>query len=303
MFPIFSGLFICLKFGHIEQDDKCTYEQDLVKQFVNETRLNGDPVHYTRALAMLGELQGRLGNLDKAFEALRELETVYDVEAHSAGICKAYGSDRAAQLFGVSSLWCMEQNNANDALRTCQYIINEIMPKMEPRNVHNSAMILYPVIWAMKENGLALEARETFVQFVAERFREHYGEGASTALLPLYEPILMLLDLAGKQSTEVDRYNEYVELALVKDNLCFSKMLNNAMGNLGRAPVAMSAEICLLLAKKMEDGDENKTKLVQNSYDFAREAVELSNKIISHRRHSKKVLMEVEVLAEEMDVL
>ncbi len=43
-FTLFSGLFVLLKFGMIEQDKECTYEQDIVRRFVEETKFHGDPV-------------------------------------------------------------------------------------------------------------------------------------------------------------------------------------------------------------------------------------------------------------------
>mmetsp|Transcript_14864 Transcript_14864/g.20999 ORF Transcript_14864/g.20999 Transcript_14864/m.20999 type:complete len:1620 (-) Transcript_14864:2986-7845(-) len=303
VFPIFSGLFVALKFGQIEQDKECTYEQNLVKKFVHETRLNGDPVHYTRALAMQGEMYGRLGNFEKAFEAHHELERVYNVDEHSAGICKAYGSDRSGQSYGASASWFVQQGKVEEALRTCQYVIDELMPKMEPRNVHNSAIMIYPTIWIMKDNGLALEARENFKRLVVDAFNEHYGEGAFTFCLPVYEPVLMLLDLAGKQDTNVENFDEYVEWALNDENLRFGKVINNSLGNFGRCSDSISAEICLLLAKRIQDPDQ-KIKIVKNGLAVARESVELTETkgmIVSYKQ-VKPVLDELESFARELGI-
>ena len=88
IFPCFSGLFVSLKFGDIEDDDSCTYEKNLVKKFVDQAKLNGDPIHYTRALAMQGETYGRLGEYEKAFASHRELESIYDPDKHSAAFVR-----------------------------------------------------------------------------------------------------------------------------------------------------------------------------------------------------------------------
>ena len=37
-FPIFSGLFVVLKMGAIVDDDECSYEKALIKQFVEQAR-------------------------------------------------------------------------------------------------------------------------------------------------------------------------------------------------------------------------------------------------------------------------
>jgi len=43
-FPVFSGIFSLFKQGEIDQDKECTYEQEIVRLFVAETKLHGDPV-------------------------------------------------------------------------------------------------------------------------------------------------------------------------------------------------------------------------------------------------------------------
>jgi len=278
----------------------------LVKKFVHETRLNGDPVHYTRALAMQGEMYGRLGNFEKAFEAHWELERVYNVDEHSTGICKAYGSDRSGQSYGCSALWYATQGNMKESLRTCRYIISELMPKMEPRNVHNSAIMIYPTLWVLKDLGFALEARENFKKLVVEAFNEHYGAGAFTFCLPVYGPVLMLLDLAGKEGEEVEAFDEYLEWALNEDNLRFGKVINNCLANFGRGSDSISAEICLLVAKRMKDcrDIEKKIILVRHGIAVARESVELteSKGMIASYKQVKPVLDELEKLAGDLGI-
>ena len=40
-FPIFSGLFVLIKANAIVQDSYCSYEQSIVRRFVEETKLVG----------------------------------------------------------------------------------------------------------------------------------------------------------------------------------------------------------------------------------------------------------------------
>ena len=79
-FPIFSGLFVVLKFGAVTQDSEFSYEKNLCKQFVEQARLNNDPVHYGRAVAMEGETLARLGNFEEALETLDVIKSIYDIE-------------------------------------------------------------------------------------------------------------------------------------------------------------------------------------------------------------------------------
>lgn len=277
IFPCFSGLFISLKFGDIKDDENCTYEKDLVKKFVTQAKLNGDPIHYTRALSMQGETYGRLGEYDKAFEAHRKLESIYDPDKHSAGVCKAYGSDRSAQSFSHSTRWKIMIGDPGGALKTCRYIVEVLMPKMEERNVHNSCMMLWPVLWVMKDMGLALEARAYFDTLVVQTFQKHFGEGGSTGALAAYKPTLMLLYLAGHQDDEgidQEKLAEYTAWAVDSKNMDFSSGLNGAMSAFSRDLDSIAAEICLLLAKRTQSDDATKTLLINNGLVLAEKSLE-----------------------------
>jgi len=273
LFPIFSGLFLALKFGQIEQDADCTYEQSLVARFVYETRLHGDPVHYTRALAMQGEMFGRLGHFEKAFESFHQLADVYHVIEHSDEICNAYGSDRVAQAFSMSAMWYAQMGECENAVEACWHVINELLPKMDPRNVHNSFCMIYPLLWILKDNGYPLEARDHFIHFVVDAFDEHFGEGRSTASLALFDPIMMVLDLARK--VPVEGFDQYVEWALTEENLRFGFMMNCSLGNLGRCADCISAEICLLLAEQVESST-TKRQLLRSGLDLTNELLSLA---------------------------
>ena len=104
VFPIYSGLFFLLKYGGmVEAGNEKAYEHNLVTNFVEETRLNGDPVHHSRALAMQGEFYSRQGQYEDALFCHERLKRTYDVEKHSALVVEAYASDRSAQNYGVSA--------------------------------------------------------------------------------------------------------------------------------------------------------------------------------------------------------
>jgi hypothetical protein len=273
LFPIFSGLFVALKFGQIEQDEECTYEQSLVARFVYETRLHGDPVHYTRALAMQSEMYGRLGQYEKSFEVHDMLVQVYNADEHTAAISESYGSDRCAQSFSWTALWLAEMGNVEKAMETCWYVINDLFPKMEPRNVHNSCCMIYPLLWILKDNGYALEARDDFIAIVVDAFDEYFGGGRSTFFLPLYDPIMMLLDLAGSQ--DVEQFDDYVEWATIEDNLRYGTVMNCSVGNMGQCADTISAEICFLIAERLKDGKQ-KRQLIRSGIDIANEVLSLT---------------------------
>lgn len=313
IFPIFSGLFLALKFGQIEQDEERRYEQNLVRRFVAETKLHGDPVHYTRALAMQAEMYGNLRNFPLAFEAFEELKRNYDANTLTSDICAAYGSDRSAQCFGLSALWYSQQGDMDAAEKMCKYVFDILMPKMEMRNVHNSALIIYPTIWVMKDLGRCMEVLEIFVKYVVEAFDEYLGEGAFTFCLPVYDPVMMLLDLCeNKDSDECENFEDFVAWGLEEDNLRFGTVINNSLGGYGRDCNSIASEICLLLAQRKEFDDdfddaekaETRATLVTNGLVIAREsmAFTIEKKMYAAQMQVKPVLEALEELADELDI-
>jgi len=261
-----------LKTGAIQQDEDCTYEQSLAARFTAEAHLCGDPIHYTRALAMQAETSARLGDFEGALSFHYKLRVVYRLEDHSDGICRAYGSDRAAQSISLSALWLVEVGKTKEALETCDKVSRELIPKMDPRNVHNSFIMLFPTLWVMKDNGMSLRAKDLFKEHVLDAFDEHFGKDGSTACLPLFRPIMMLLDLDGNQENDVDELESYLSWALCEENLRFGPFLNNAMASFGRIVDSVSAEICLLLAKRV-DSRKEKAILVEQGLFVIQEAI------------------------------
>jgi class 3 adenylate cyclase len=302
VFPIFSGLFFAIKSGCIKQDEECTYEQGLVARFVAETKMSGEEVHYIRALAMQADMYARLGDFDKALSSQEVVASIYNIKAHSAGISEAYGSDRGGQTFGAAALWLSMLRREEEALKRCRYVI-EIMPEMEQRNVHNSFVMLYPVIMVMKDQ-FALEVRDIFELYVVKAFATHYGEGAFTFALPLHSPIMMLLDLAGHPAGEdLTKHREYVDWALEEENLTFNAVINIACGALGRVPESLAAEICFLLATRHDDLKE-KEILVSNGIKVGLRSLTIakSNNFLTTLRQLEPVLSGLESMANELKI-
>jgi hypothetical protein len=273
-FPIFSGLYMAIRFGHVTQDEECMYEQNLVAKFVEETEVNGDLIHFARALAMQGEMYSRLGHFEKALSAHRRLAEVYVAEDHHILMSEAYGSDRAAQSFSASAVWLVIMGRTDEALQTCRFVIDELMPKMDIRNVHNATVMLYPVIFIMKDNGLdlAIEARSLFQQYFGTPFHAYFGDGGRTFFLPVFKPIMMCFDLFIKRDEDVPEFEEYLVWAMQEENLRLGRVINNVCAGYGRMADAICAEICFLLAKRLDkDRLDVKEKLIQCALTLLKE--------------------------------
>jgi hypothetical protein len=302
VFPLFSGLFLLLKSGALPQDEECTYEQNLVAQYVTETKLNGNPVHYARSLAMHAETMAKLGKFESALSVHSQLRTVYVPELHSEGICNSYGSDRAAQSIGLSAVWLMEVGKEEEALETCDLVINELLPKMDIRNVHNSYMLMFPILLIMQSHGKSLVAYKLFKEYVVDAFDQHFGEGGSTPSRFLHKPMLMFLDLDGNQERDVMDFASYLHWALRENNIRFGARNNIPGLSFGRLHDCISASICLLLAKRVECERGTKKHLVVSALAVCRDAVALATKVKSGpcTRNAMALLDEIEEYQKEL---
>ncbi|KAL9178549.1 hypothetical protein ACHAXT_001887 [Thalassiosira profunda] len=270
-FPIFSGLFAVLKMGATSLDEK-----DLCAKFVEQARLNGDPVHYGRALAMEAETLGRLGNFEKALEVVERIKAIYDIDTQHAAICKVYASDRVAQAFAHSVNFHNALGKTQTALDTCDYIVEEIVPKSDPKNIHNMFCLVYAIVIFLDENGLAWKARDLFQERVVDAFYEHFGPGGSTPSKALFRPLLTMLDLHAKEDQEMDNLDELVAWAFDEKN--FEQKLtpgDKVWASFSANPKAVTAEICFSLAKRRECL-ENRNRLLRKATGLMEASVDIT---------------------------
>jgi len=254
IFPCFSGIFVFLKGGKIQKP--ASFETDLVRRFVAETKkhhdLAGDPVHYARALAMQTEILAKDGRFDEALEAFATMKTVYDIDEHSDLVSKSYGTDRCAQAYAFSALWYIEAGKKELGMRTCEYVIDEILDKMDPANVLNFNVMLLPVIKILKSKGEAKRARALYDTYVIKNHEKHFKDGAKTPAKPLMKPMMLLLKLCRDpgfyQGMDAD-----IEYMAEGDNGTVPPMLDNVYSSLCWSMSSLSAEICLLLAERLAE--------------------------------------------------
>lgn len=273
-FPIFNSLYYLLKQGAvIEPKHEIAYEKELVANFVLETKRHGDPVHYSVALAMEVDFNCRLGKWQKALVFHSDLEAIYNVEDHSTLISEEYITDRAGQSFGASAVCYYQIGDTQKALAVSDYIIANLMPKMDIMNFHNSFMMLYPILWIMKDNGLVAQASSAFSKYVVEAFERYSLEGASTPGSSFFEPIKILLDLCvNVPFTEtIERYAVWIQDR--KNFLLVPQFMNRIMVRCGRCADSIFAEICLLLSKRIDD-EKVRGTLILIGLKFASTALE-----------------------------
>ena len=242
--------------------------------FLRETKLYDDPVHYSRALAMQAEMMSRHGQFELSIQTTIELREIYEVENHSKQILDAYGTDRSAQCIAQSALWNWQLGHINEAEQICDFVLDALMPEMDPQNVNNMFQLLYPVVWVMKSTGRELEAAKVFDEFVVQNFLKRLDERGLTYDRPMHMPIMALLDMAGTDC-KTDRLEEYLQWLLIEKNGLFGSELNFIMGSVGRTADSITAEMCLLLAENEPERVE-RNFLIRKGFELARDAVELT---------------------------
>ena len=274
IFPIYSGLFFLMKYGAIcDPSEQVAYEVDLTAKFVSETERHGDPVHYGRALAMQGETYHRLGNFKEAIQSHLKLKEIYDVDKHSALVVAEYASDRCAQNYGCAANCYMRLGKKKAALEIADYIEHQLMPKMDPKNVHNSVVMVMPILWILKDNGEARRARCIFKRYVLDPFAKYFGEDGSTPFLAAFRPIEILMNIVVAMESKEDSIDKsYYDWALDFNNMKISMKLDVGIGNFGRSAMSTSSEICLRLSKLTKDR-KKKAILIDNGMKLANLAI------------------------------
>mmetsp|Transcript_20356 Transcript_20356/g.23384 ORF Transcript_20356/g.23384 Transcript_20356/m.23384 type:complete len:1580 (-) Transcript_20356:160-4899(-) len=284
VFPIYSGLFFLLKYGGmVEPSEEKAYEEILVTNFVEETRLNGNPVHYSRALAMLGEFYSRQGQYEDALLCHERLKKIYDVDLHSARVVEAYASDRSAQNYGNCANCLYRLGRVKEALKLCDLILNSIMPRMDPKNVHNSMMMIYPVLWILKNERLPQRAASALEQFVFKPFHLHFGDGGKTFSLVMFAPLRTLFSILMYIEGDLESLDKtLIPLALEVDSLTISTTVDNSFANFARCGSSIGAEVCLLLSNYTDDNNIKK-QLIEKGWKLVQIAMQTANKCGSHQ--------------------
>ena len=197
---------------------------------------------------------------------------------------------KVAQAFSHSVNWLTMLGRSQEVVKRCKYIVEELAPKSDPKNVHNSFCLLYSTIIAMKEDGRALEASDVLNVFVVEPFNEHFGPGGSTYSKPLFVPIAMLLDLQGHQDEPIAKVNEYVKWASSEDIFGVSSVAyDKAWCAFSASPKTLLGEICYFLAKRPECSKE-KHKLIDNGMKLVEASVKDTDKFLFANTYAKKRL-------------
>ena len=287
--------------GMVEPGEELAYEENLVTNFVEETRLNGNPVHYSRALAMQSEFYSRQGKYENALLYHELLKKVYNVDRHSALVVEAYASDRSAQNYGSSANCLYRLGRVEEALKLCDLILDDIMPRMDLKNVHNSMIMIYPLIWILKNEILPKKAALILERFVFEPFRLHFGTEGKTFSLVMFKPLKALFDILIYLEGDVDVLDEtLIPYALEDDSLIISTTVDNSFANFARCGSSIGAEVCLLLSDQTNHLCIRK-RLIKKGWKLAEKAMKTATTCGDHQTTYKETQPVYDKLARLVD--
>lgn len=279
----------------------------LVSNFVEETRLHGDPVHYSRALAMLGEFYSRQGKYEDALNCHERLKRVYDVHKHSALVVEAYASDRSAQNYGNGANCLFRLSRVEESLELTSNIIENLMPHMDLKNVHNSMIMIYPLIWILKSEKQYGKALAMLERFVFEPFDLHFGKDGRTFTTDLFKPLKALFNTLMFMEGEAELVQDnLIQWALDPLPFTFSTTVDNSMASFARCGSSIGAEVCLLLSKIEEDDLKIKKMLIENGWKLAQTAMETAISCGTHQTCYFEILPvyeELKVLMENLNTM
>jgi len=300
VFPIYSGLYFALKF-YVDPSELEAYELDLVSNAVEQARLHGDPVHISRFLAMQADSYRRYGKYEVALLCHDKLKRIYNVKKHSALVIEYYRSDRSAQNFGNTAicLYCLGRHE--ESLDVTFHILDKMMPQMDLKNIHNSMIMIYPVLWILKHKKLYKKAAYSLEKYVFEPFQNYFGDTGKTFCLPIFKPLKMLFSILifieeddeeeAKLDnisipwalTDKDSLQSLITWVLdVEDSFMVDSSVDNSMANFARSGSSIGAEACLLLSKQVVDDKVMSKQLVRKGWDLAQISMEIANICGSH---------------------
>merc|ERR1712194_852868 len=194
-----------------------------------------------------------------------------------------------AQAFSHSVNFNNALGRTSAALDACNFVVEQIIPKSNPKNVHNTYCLVFAIAIFLKENGLAMEAYDIFKTNVVDAFDKYFGQEGSTYSKPMFRPILTLLDLQGKDNQDVEKIDEYMAWSLNEINLDEKLPYEMTWASFSASPKAILGESFFSLAKRQE-GTESRSRLIQGAASLMEQSVENTQDLPYANMHARKKL-------------
>jgi hypothetical protein len=162
-------------------------------------------------------------------------------------------------------------SNEDEAMRMCEYVIDELLPKMDPKNVLNTCELVLPVIRILKQHGQEERMRNLFGEHVVQNFHKHFGKDGVTPCLPVFRPLLLLLGVCSDSQESPDLVDGVEWLVSDEENGIPPDFLDSVWTKVCWSPNSLVAELCLRLAKKV-NSQQDKVVLLKKAIKLSTKA-------------------------------
>ena len=165
-----------------------------------------------------------------------------------------------------------------NAIEACDYVIDHILPNYDEKDIIGLYHIFVQIIRVLKWNGHADKAREAYSKFMPDAAGSHF------AVATIHKPMGLLLRICEGSSYQYDVENihEDIEVALKFD---MSDMTDNNFTADGWSMKSAAAELCMLLARRLDPGNAAREKLIDRGIlmaTVAQQRVKASNGMVKH---------------------
>ena len=274
VFPAYSFMLMLIKSGaYTHPNNHQTmeeYECEMASNFLKETTFN--QYHHCRALAMKIEIMAKHSNYEDAMDSLNIMRQHYDPHVHSKVLMEVYVSDHCGDVIAASIQWLhYHLNQTEEAMVLCVYILEVILPVLDEKEFISLSKVLIPIARLYKDQGeeqatKALELYDKHIFNPMSRSKDYIGCEEYSSLIV----IILKCKSLGRQYDGM------------KDNIAFllddnkDKVIDNletvCFNYFEWCMSSMASEACLLVAKKLDDDEqeqETRSQLIEAGLGYA----------------------------------
>ena len=275
IFPAFDGISKAIQDGHMVQDVQCRYEQAMIRKYIQETRAHGRLIHHIHALFLQMKLYGRQGHLDKGIAVHSIIKTIYKPEKHSEKLRLAYGQDSGALSYALCAFWETLEGEKKAGLKMCQRVLKDLLPRLD-HDFLNMFNLMYPLTMAFKEAGYPNEAKGFFTKLVVLPYGECPDDHPLRHLTEVFPAISVLYGVSNTKRVTRSEIKDWASWVIQQRP--FGRKLQLELGRFGRCANSVLAEICLLLADKLQKTNPLRPLVLKKGNELIGEALNFHRK-------------------------
>ena len=190
-----------------------------------------------------------------------DINRIYDPVKHGKIIAEEYGTDDCCSTLAMSAMWLKHLGREEEALRICDDLARRFLPEIEKSNMMGRFLLLSPTIPIYKSTGLVDMAAELFTQFVVEPAKD-FGKNWSSPAQPVIRPMALLLKVCSKTGA-CNRLDEDIAWFLNGEEKVNARTNTIHTSVVQWSFYSLFAEICLMIAKQLENDDPRRVLLIK----------------------------------------